>query len=192
MVNCWKLRDEKKSSLPSFEGLNVSGTTWHGGGHQGQYQIPLLKKQSRSCVHCLGARQETPAVRWRSLLKNKPIWCGLGKRLTSVLLILWYRWFIAVWSYPPPPALSFFLAHTGTGTLGLCQTFGLEMPHHPGGTVEIDGMVFMVKWTCTSRLSLKAFDQNHCSKLLNIYSQATKKSQLNRSPMGIYSVSVFV
>lgn len=77
----------------------------------------------------------------------------------------------------------FFLAHAGTrtGTLGLCQTFGLKMPHHPGGTVEMDDMVFIVKWTCTSRLSLKAFDQNHCSKLLNIYSQAQKKSLLNSS-----------
>lgn len=45
----------------------------------------------------------------------------------------------------------------------------------------LDYMVFMVKWTCTSRLSLKAFDQNHCSKLLNIYSRAPKKSELNSS-----------
>lgn len=85
-----------------LEALEVLGTTWHDGSYQGQCQIPLLKK-SRSCVHCLGARQEISTVRWRTLLKRKPI-CLM---LTSVLLVIWYGWFTAVWSYPLPRALFF-------------------------------------------------------------------------------------
>lgn len=137
------------------------------------------QQQSRSYVDCLGARQETPSVRWSSLLKKNYFLWGLGKRLTLVLLWIWCGWFTAVMSYPLPPVLFFcfsFFWHAEPETLRFCHTSGSTMPYcHPGGAREngwygvCGEIAARTLWTWTSRMRLKAFDENTYSKLPRIF-----------------------
>lgn len=106
------------------------------------------RRQSRSCVHCPGARQKTPSVRWRSLLKSKKnkticlMWTCKNADTSAISNTIGM---IHRSSVSPSAAsfllcfifisyLFFFFWYASQKTLGLCHTLRLTIPHYrPGG-----------------------------------------------------------
>lgn len=154
-----------------LEALDVSGTTWRGGGLWGWYQVPL------------SSRAEAMLTAWvldKRLHQSGEAHYSSQKTIFFMRrLWVWCGWFTAVMSYPLPPVLFFcfsFFGMLSQETLRFCHTSGLMMPYcHPGGAREnrwygVHGEIAACTlWNRTSQKRLKAFDQISYSKLLRIF-----------------------